>query len=132
MSDRKPSAKTAEALAQAREIAARNRVRTEFELHSTDSVQLYGAFVAGDSPGCQDYTKSIKLQGVRIVDEPWLMKLVAERDALLAALESIAADDYEAPHHANDADISREKGRLICRIKEAARSAIAAAKAGAA
>lgn len=60
-----------------------------------------------------------------------LVSMKAQRDALLAALEAIAAEDYEAPHDATDADISYEKGRLIMRIRRAAQAAIAAAKGGA-
>lgn len=59
--------------------------KSELEIHSTDSVQLYGAVVVGDDPGCQDFTQPVKLVGVRIVDEKWLVKVVAERDELLAS-----------------------------------------------
>lgn len=58
-------------------------------------------------------------------------RLIAAAPELLAALEAIFADDYSAPHDANDTDISREKGLLIMRMRRIAGAAIAAAKGGA-
>jgi hypothetical protein len=129
VNSRKPSAKNARALAQAKVIreahakieamADRSSGASELEVYSSGEVQLYGAFVGGSDHDCQNYTKSIKLQGVRIVDEQWLLKLVGHRDQLLTALDKIA----DTMHDWSNSDAAY--------MATVAREAIAAAKGGA-
>jgi len=57
---------------------------TELELQSTNRLRLYGASLDGSQLGCQDYSDIFELDGVGLVNEKWLLKLVAERDELLA------------------------------------------------
>lgn len=91
----------------------------QIKSRSTDRVQLYGAFVGGEDPGCQDYAKAISLNGVRIVDAKWLEALATAHDDLLEALTEVIAeaDSYTA-----------RTGKPVYNWLDKARAAIAKAK----
>ena len=58
------------------------KTKSEIDINSTDTLQIYGAYLDGEGFGCQDYTMPVKLRGVRIVNEAWLLALIAERNHL--------------------------------------------------
>lgn len=118
MSERKPSAKTARALAQARTISAQHRGLDELEAHSTGKVRLYGAFDGVDDVGCQDYTKSIELQGVRVVDEKWLLSIVDQRARLLASADRLMARGFFKPSSCADEATNADMAEMRAAIDE--------------
>lgn len=59
----------------------------ELELRTTKRLQLYGDFLNKDldddmGGGLEDYTDGIKLDGVRLVNESWLLNLVERQKKL--------------------------------------------------
>ncbi|MBB3017665.1 hypothetical protein FHR70_000705 [Microvirga lupini] len=93
--------------------------QNELELNSTSTLALTGNAL-GHEFGHQDYG-TLQLNGVRLVNEAWLLGMIEQRDQLLAALEN--AEECLAGVDATDYPVSEELAQV--------RAAIAAVKGGA-
>lgn len=89
----------------------------ELELRSTKYLQLHGDFLSKDldddmGGGLQDFTDGIKLDGVRLVQEEWLLNLVARQKYLEAKLTQ-AVDRLNDMLQADDGQAYKEAEKFV-------------------
>ena len=92
------------------------------KVDTTKYMQLYGQALGGDGLGCQDYTGTIELRGVTLVNDHYLEDLTKQRDKLHAALTALSTLEVKGHALMDRLQFSDEGRALAEQINEALKS----------